>query len=332
MGEYFDSAKIGNKTIAAAHNQCRWWVIRDRDEASSRSRHVSYAPKAEVKQGIGIWYERPGRVDGSARCVIQAPKPESRIMRFELTDYEWAAIKPFLPNKPRGVPRVNDRRVLNGIFWVLRSGAPWRDLPDNFGPYTTCYNRFVRWRRAGVWNGIMNALAATHDATVQMIDTSIIRVHQHAACIARNKRQSMGRSRGGLTSKIHAVVDTNGLPIRLALTAGEAHDNRLAGKLLSRLKSGTMLLADRGYDADWIRALAAEKGVWANIPPRCNRSEPICFSPYLYRARNLVERFFNKIKQCRRVATRYDKLAANYLAFIQLASIRLWLRVNESTT
>jgi transposase len=71
-------------------------------------------------------------------------------MRYVLTDYEWTAIKPFLPNKSRGVPRVNDRRVLNGIFWVLRSGAPWRDLPENFGPYTTCYNRFVRWRRAGV--------------------------------------------------------------------------------------------------------------------------------------------------------------------------------------
>jgi transposase len=155
-------------------------------------------------------------------------------------------------------------------------------------------------------------------------------VHQHAACITRNRRQSTGRSRGGLTSKIHAVVDTNGLPVRLALTTGEAHDNRLAGKLLSRLNSGTMLLADRGYDGDSIRALAAERGAWANISPRSNRSEPICFSPYLYRARNLVERFFNKIKQCRPVATRYDKLAANYLAFIQLASIQLWLRVNES--
>ena len=74
----------------------------------------------------------------------------------------------------------------------------------------------------------------------------------------------MGRSRGGLTSKIHALIDTNGLPVRLALTAGEAHDNRLAGKLLSRLKSKTMLLADRGYDADWIRSLAAEKGAWAS--------------------------------------------------------------------
>jgi transposase len=96
-----------------------------------------------------------------------------------------------LPNKPRGVPRVNDRRVLNGIFWVLRSGAPWRDLPDDFGPYTTCHNRFVRWRRAGVWGRIMDALATAHDASVQMIDTSIVWVHQHGACIVRNRKQSM---------------------------------------------------------------------------------------------------------------------------------------------
>ena len=93
-----------------------------------------------------------------------------------------------------------------------------------------------------------------------------------------------------------------------------------------------MLLADRGYDADWIRALATKRRAWANIAPKGNRNEPICFSPYLYRARNLIERFFNKVKQCRRVATRYDKLAANDLAFVQLASIRLWLRVNESTS
>jgi transposase len=102
-------------------------------------------------------------------------------MRYELTHHEWSAIKPMLPNKPRGAARVDDRRVLNGIFWVLRSGAPWRDLPDYFGPYTTCYNRFVRWRQAGVWARIMSALAGAHDATVQMIDTSIVRVHQHGA-------------------------------------------------------------------------------------------------------------------------------------------------------
>jgi transposase len=127
------------------------------------------------------------------------------------------AIKPMLPNQPCGVRHVNDRRVLNGIFWVLRSGAAWRDLPKNHGPYMTCYNRFVRWRRAGVWDQIMDALTAAHDAAVQMIDTSVVRVHQHGACVADNKQQHMGRSRGGLTSKIHAVVDAYGRPYNWAL-------------------------------------------------------------------------------------------------------------------
>ena len=251
-------------------------------------------------------------------------------MRYELTDYEWTAIKPMLPNKPRGVRRVNDRRVLNGIFWVLRSGAPWRDLPETYGPCTTCYNRFVRWRRAGVWDQIMDALAAGHDAAVQMIDTSVVRVHQHGACIADNNHQDIGRSRGGLTSKIHAVVDTNGLPVHLALTPGEAHVPAVFGSP-QRLACPNDVARRSRLDADWIRKLARQQGAWANIPPKRNRKDPICFSPYLYRARNLIERFFNKIKQCRRVATRYDKLSANYLAFVKLASIRIWLRANEST-
>jgi len=194
-----------------------------------------------------------------------------------------------------------------------------------------CYNRFVRWRMAGIWDSIMEALAETHDSSVQMIDTSIVRVHQHGGCAGGAETRLMGRSRGGLTTKIHACVDTNGMPVRLELTTGEAHDNPLVTELLSDLQSGAMLLADRGYDADLIRAFAGDRGAWANIPPKRNRKDPICFSPCLYRARNLVERFFNRIKQCRRIATRYDKLAANYLAFIKLAAIRIWLRAYEST-
>ena len=252
-------------------------------------------------------------------------------MRYELSDGEWSVIDAMLPNKPRGVPRVDDRRVLNGIFWILRSGAPWRDLPAIYGPRTTCYNRFVRWRRAGIWESIMKALAARHDAPVQMIDTSMVRVHQHGACIADGARQALGRSRGGLTTKLHAVVNGKGLPLRLEVTPGEAHDNRLCLTLLGDLNPKTMVIADRGYDADWIRALVDEQGAWANIPPKRNRKDPVCFSPHLYRARNHIERFFNRIKQCRRVATRYDKLASNYLAFVQLASIRLWLRAYEFT-
>ncbi|KFL45683.1 putative transposase [Sphingobium sp. ba1] len=94
-------------------------------------------------------------------------------------------IEPLLPNKPRGVPRVDDRRVLNGIFWVLRSGAPWRDLPERYGPRTTCYNRFVRWRKAGVWDRMMNAITAAHDGDIQMIDSTSVRAHQQAATAKR---------------------------------------------------------------------------------------------------------------------------------------------------
>jgi len=101
--------------------------------------------------------------------------------RYDLTDFEWRVIEPLLPNKPRGVPRVDDRRVLNGIFWVLRSGAPWRDLPERYGSRTTCYNRFVRWRKAGVWDRLMDAISAAHDGEIQMIDSTSVRAHQQAA-------------------------------------------------------------------------------------------------------------------------------------------------------
>jgi transposase len=94
-------------------------------------------------------------------------------------------IQPLLPNKPRGVARVDDRRVLNGIFWVLRAGAPWRDLPERYGPRTTCYNRFVRWRKAGVWDRLMDAITAAHDGDIQMIDSTSIRAHQQAATAKR---------------------------------------------------------------------------------------------------------------------------------------------------
>lgn len=112
--------------------------------------------------------------------------------RYELSDREWKAIEPHLPNKPRGVPRVDDRRVLNGIFWVLRSGAPWADVPERYGPRTTVYNRFNRWRKAGVWDRLMDAIVAAHDGEVQMIDTSIVRVHQQGATAKRGSRSMSG--------------------------------------------------------------------------------------------------------------------------------------------
>ena len=105
--------------------------------------------------------------------------------RHELTDEEWSIIQPLLPNKPRGVPRVDDRRVINGILWRFRTGAPWRDVPERYGPRTTLYNRFVRWRAAGVWDRLLAAVSAACDGDIVMIDSSCVRVHQHGAAVKR---------------------------------------------------------------------------------------------------------------------------------------------------
>jgi len=101
--------------------------------------------------------------------------------RFDLSDFELTVIQPLLPTKVRGFARVDDRRVINGILWRLRTGAPWADIPERYGPHMTCYNRFVRWRKAGVWDRILHAVSEAYDGDVQMIDSSSICVHQHGA-------------------------------------------------------------------------------------------------------------------------------------------------------
>ena len=136
----------------------------------------------------------------------------------------------------------------------------------------------------------------------------------------------MGRSRGGLTTKIHALVDADGLPITLKLTEGQANDGRSANDMLTSLGAGDILLADAAYDSHERRAVIEARGAFANIKPMTRRKTTQVFSKYLYRSRNLVERFFNKLKHFRAIATRYDKRADNFLASIQLSSIRIWIR------
>ena len=110
--------------------------------------------------------------------------------RYELTDFEWSIIAPLLPSKPRGVARANDRKVLNGIYWRLRTGSPWADISERYGPTTTCYNRFVRWRKIGVWDTIFEAVSKAYDGGLQMVDSSSIRVHQHAANVKKGVRRT----------------------------------------------------------------------------------------------------------------------------------------------
>jgi transposase len=142
----------------------------------------------------------------------------------------------------------------------------------------------------------------------------------------------MGRSRGGLTTKIHALVDACGLPILLKLTEGQAHDGRSAEDMLGSVERGDVLLADAAYDSNALHETLAARGARANVKPMPNRLKPHHFNRRLYRRRNLVERFFNKLKHFRAVATRYDKRDDNYIASVKLASARIWMRFNESVT
>jgi transposase len=144
----------------------------------------------------------------------------------------------------------------------------------------------------------------------------------------------MGRSRGGLTTKIHAVVDANGNPIALKfkLSEGQAHDGKSAADMVVNIGHGQILLADRAYDSDALRRTLADRGAWANVKPMPGRVNVPAFSSYLYRFRNLIERFFNKLKHFRAVATRFEKHDANYLALVKLAAARIWMRFNESVT
>jgi len=140
----------------------------------------------------------------------------------------------------------------------------------------------------------------------------------------------MGRSKGGLTTKIHAVVDTDGRPVRFGLTAGQTNDCKPALDLLADLEAGAVLLADKAYDTEAIRRFADQKKAWANIPPRKNRKDRFIFNKWVYRQRNIVERFFNKLKNYRGIATRYDRDPMNFLAAIKIIALRIIIKINES--
>ena len=136
----------------------------------------------------------------------------------------------------------------------------------------------------------------------------------------------MGRSRGGLTTKIHALVDAAGRPVQLHLSEGQASDCKQAEPLLEHLPDDSILLADKAYDSDAIRSMVEAAGAFANIPAKANRKRSFPFSTFLYRYRNLVERFFGKLKNARGLATRYDKRADNFLAAIKLFATRIWIK------
>ncbi len=241
--------------------------------------------------------------------------------RYALRDDQWDRIKDVLPGRKGyvGVTAKDNRLFVEAVLYRYRAGIPWRDLPERFGDPIKIHTRFSRWAKSGVWKKIFEMLAA--DADNEYTRTSA----QRRRSKKDGEDQAIGRSKGGLSTKIHAMVDALGNPLAFFLTAGQAHDLEGADALLPQMQADT-LLADKAFDADErvIEPLLAA-GKKLVIPPKSNRKLQRLYDKEMYKARHLMENFYCKLKQYRAIATRYDKTARNFLAAIHLAAAVIWL-------
>ena len=252
--------------------------------------------------------------------------------RGDLTDSEWRILDPLLPDRGERGPAIPDkRRTVNGILWVLRTGAPWRDMPERYGNWNSVFIRFTRWSKLGVWDAAFETLASLGPAA----DTEhAIALHDRAgapACSWRKRgnqnQEALGRSRGGFSTKIHLRTNAKGDPLTFDVTGGEVHEVKgYDAPMELHDVNPDKLLGDKGYDSDEIRNDLMDRGIEPVIPPRSNRKTPIEYDREAYKRRNLVERCVNRLKQFRRIATRYEKTARAYLSMLSIAAARLWIK------
>jgi transposase len=213
---------------------------------------------------------------------------------------------------------------VEGVLWILRTGAPWRDLPSCFGKWETVYRRFARWCCRGVWQRILSATQTPTSNVVFMLDSTIVRAHQHAAGGRGGKdKHAIGRSRGGLSTKIHVLLTLDGVANTYVITAGNDSDIKHAPRLLANSPARAIIIGDKGYDSDAFVSEIKQHGGCAVMPPRCTRTIQREYDRTLYRERNRIERYFARLKQFRRLATRYDKTLRSFSGFFDLANLHL---------
>ena len=239
----------------------------------------------------------------------------------ELSEAQWNRIK-CLFKKPKkvGRPSLNPRKVFNGILWILRSGSRWRDLPSCYGNWNSIYHKFRLWCENGLFELLLRLVNTDAQTTTLLeIDSTFCKVHQSACSALKN--QAIGVSRGGKTTKVHVLINERMQLLKVVLTGGQIHDSKAALALLSGVElGGKTILADKAYSSESIRNYLDKRGVQICIPDKVNFKVKHAFDAELYKRRNLVERFFQLIKNYRHIATRYDKLAFCFLNFVLLAS------------
>ena len=214
-------------------------------------------------------------------------KPPSH-RRFDLSDRAWSLVGFLVPGRRGqwgGIAKDN-RLFLNAVFWVIRTGAPWRDLPPDYGCWSNTHRRFSRWRKSGVWDRILDSLAEAPDFEWLIIDSRHCKAHQHASG-AVGGNQAMGRTKGGFNTKVHLGVDGPGMPYRIVVTEGTAAEVSHAIELIEGVEA-EYLLADKAYDSDALVEYAQSNGMSAVIPPRKNRKNQHYYDKAVYKARYLV--------------------------------------------
>ncbi|WP_367160853.1 IS5 family transposase [Kozakia baliensis] len=248
---------------------------------------------------------------------------------YWLTDEQMERLRPFFP-KSHGRPCVDDRRVLSGIIFVNRNGLRWCDAPREYGPHKTLYNRWKRWSAMGIFIRMMDGLAAGKaEPQTIMINATDLKAHRTASSLRGQKGgpgRLIGRTKGGMNTKLHAVTDRNGRPLDFFMTAGQISNYTGAAALLDSLPPAEWMLADRGYDADWFREVLEEKGIKPCIPGRKSRGKPVKYDKRKYKRRNRIEIMFGRLKDWRRVATRYGRCPTVFFSAICLAAtVLFWL-------
>ena len=210
--------------------------------------------------------------------------------------------------------------VICGIIYIMHEGVRWRALLLVFGHFSSVYTRFSRWEKRQLFKGHFEAIAAEGKiGNERSLDASHIKVHQDANTKDPDN-EAIGMTCGGRNTKLHAIVDSAGHPVRLSLTAGQVNDCTQSLPMTSELQAGEELLADRAYDVDALRNDMKEKGVAVCIPPKSNRRNPATYNKETYKKRHHVENFFQRAKRCRRIGTRYEKTGKIFMAFIYLFS------------
>lgn len=249
--------------------------------------------------------------------------------RTKLSDSEWARILPQLTKLTDVHLGSLDkcRRFIGASLWILRTGAQWRTLPPEHGKWNSVFKRYSRWCSNGAWDKLLNCFSEHADLQDVSIDGTVTRAHACAAGAVGSsaEKEALGRSKGGFSSKIHAACDALGMPIKFILTGGQAAECTVAIPLLDGIQTSA-LLADKGYDTNELRTWLKAHGIEAVIPPKSNRKEHIDCDFWLYKERHAVECMFGKLKHYRRIATRYEKKAINYMGMLSFASVLLWLR------